>query len=253
MTVEYKKRLLHLLLDLGEAMLTTGAEVNRVEDTLSRMGQAYGASKMNVFVITSSIVVTMSFSEGDEYTQTRRIQKTIGTDFQKLEQLNALSRKCCEQVLDLQDLEKSIHASCQEAKVRMYTYIGSILAAGSFAIFFGGTLADGIIASLFAVVICFLQEYLDKISPNRMIFNLLGSFLAGIGICLISRWLPFLHEDKIIIGDIMLLIPGIPMTNAVRDILVGDTISGIMRLVETLLWAGALACGFMTAIFIIGG
>lgn len=128
MTVEYKKRLLHLLLDLGEAMLTTGAEVNRVEDTLSRMGQAYGASKMNVFVITSSIVVTMSFSEGDEYTQTRRIQKTIGTDFQKLEQLNALSRKCCEQVLDLQDLEKSIHASCQEAKVRMYTYIGSILA-----------------------------------------------------------------------------------------------------------------------------
>ena len=86
-----------------------------------------------------------------------------------------------------------------------------------------------------------------------MIFNLLGSFLAGIGICLISRWLPFLHEDKIIIGDIMLLIPGIPMTNAVRDILVGDTISGIMRLVETLLWAGALACGFMAAIFIIGG
>lgn len=51
----------------------------------------------------------------------------------------------------------------------------------------------------------------------------------------------------------MLLIPGIPMTNAVRDILVGDTISGIMRLVETLLWAGALACGFMAAIFIIGG
>ena len=54
MTVEYKKRLLHLLLDLGEAMLTAGAEVNRVEDTLSRMGQAYGAEKMNVFVITSA-------------------------------------------------------------------------------------------------------------------------------------------------------------------------------------------------------
>ena len=55
------------------------------------------------------------------------------------------------------------------------------------------------------------------------------------------------------IGDIMLLIPGIAMTNAVRDVLVGDTISGIMRLIETLLWAGSLACGFMIAIWLIGG
>ena len=55
------------------------------------------------------------------------------------------------------------------------------------------------------------------------------------------------------IGDIMLLIPGIAMTNSVRDILVGDTISGIMRLIESLVWAGALACGFMSAIWILGG
>lgn len=39
------------------------------------------------------------------------------------------------------------------------------------------------------------------------------------------------------IGDIMLLIPGILMTNSIRDILIGDTISGVMRLVESLLWA----------------
>ena len=51
------------------------------------------------------------------------------------------------------------------------------------------------------------------------------------------------------IGDIMLLIPGILMTNSIRDILIGDTISGVMRLVESLLWAGALAC----AIWFVGG
>ena len=55
------------------------------------------------------------------------------------------------------------------------------------------------------------------------------------------------------IGDIMLLIPGILMTNSIRDILIGDTISGVMRLVESLLWAGALACGFMCAILFVGG
>ena len=51
----------------------------------------------------------------------------------------------------------------------------------------------------------------------------------------------------------MLLIPGIAMTNSVRDILVGDTISGVMRLIESLLWAGSIACGFMLAIRLIGG
>ena len=64
---------------------------------------------------------------------------------------------------------------------------------------------------------------------------------------------PPLHLDKIMIGDIMLLIPGIAMTNSVRDILVGDTISGVMRLIESLLWAGSIAFGFMLAIRLIGG
>ena len=62
-----------------------------------------------------------------------------------------------------------------------------------------------------------------------------------------------LHTDKIIIGDIMLLIPGFVMTNSLRDMLVGDTISGIMRFTESLLWAIGLASGFMLAIWLIGG
>ena len=42
------------------------------------------------------------------------------------------------------------------------------------------------------------------------------------------RLFPALHVDKIMIGDIMLLIPGLMATNAIRDILIGDTISGVM-------------------------
>ena len=57
--------------------------------------------------------------------------------------------------------------------------------------------------------------------------------------------------DKILIGDIMLLIPGLAMTNAIRNMLGGNTISGLIRLTESLIWAGALAGGFMTAIMII--
>ena len=72
--MEQPEALLHCFLDLGEAMLAAGADVNRVEDTLTRLGRAYGAVRMDVFVITSSIVVTMSLPDGRDVTQTPAAQ-----------------------------------------------------------------------------------------------------------------------------------------------------------------------------------
>ena len=119
--------------------------------------------------------------------------------------------------------------------------------------FFGGSLIDGAVAALFALLICALQEKLLPISMNQLSFNLICSVVVGVltGIC--TNLLTFLHMDKIMIGYIMLLIPGLAMTNAVRNVLVGNTISGIMRLIEAVLWATALALGFMIAMFLTGG
>lgn len=247
-----RNELLHEFLNLGEMMLRVGGEIKRVEDTLMRMGLAYGAEKMNVFVITSSIVVTMGFTDGTELTQTRRIMDETGTDFTKLEALNELSRSCCRMPMKVEELrEKLILLDKKPSQVQIW--LGSAIGAGSFALFFGGVLSDGIIAAVFAILICFLKKYFKPICPNNVVFNLLCSFITGIGICISVRFFPFLHADKIMIGDIMLLIPGIVMTNSIRDVLVGDTIAGVMKFVESLLWAGAIACGFMLAIQLIGG
>ena len=83
--------LLDQLLNIGELLLQNGAEISRVEETISRMGMAYGAAEMQVFVITYSIVVSMKLSDGRVLTQTRRITRPAGTDFLRLEACNALS------------------------------------------------------------------------------------------------------------------------------------------------------------------
>lgn len=245
--------LLANLLNMAEAMLISGSEITRVEDTITRMGLALGANHMNVFVITSCIIVTMATPAGEELTQTRRVTVAGGTDFVKLEKFNDLSRRCCAgEVLPCQ-LDGEVRAISAIRPERWRTYLGSVLAAGGFAAFFGGTLLDGIVASLFALLICFLQERLLPISVNQVAFNVVCSLIVGVltGACV--HLIPALHMDKIMIGYIMLLIPGLAMTNAVRNILVGNTISGIMRLVEALLWALALAMGFMLAMFVTGG
>lgn len=104
-----------------------------------------------------------------------------------------------------------------------------------------------------AVFICIMQDKLSFVMPNQVTFNVICALLSGllIGVCAI--FIPSLNPDKVMIGDIMLLIPGIAMTNAIRDILVGDTIAGSFRFMESFLWAGALACGFMLSMFILSG
>ena len=247
------QRLGELLLDLGESMLSCGAEIQRIEDTVHRMSMAYGAEKANVFVITSSIVLTLNFSDGVQLTDSRRVLSAGNTDFGKLEAFNALSRKCAETPIPLDELEQEL-VRINRNRIPLYKmYIGSALAAGGFAIFFGGTLLDGFFAALFGLFICFLQLKVSPVCPNTVFFNFVSSLVCGLMIGIVGKLTPILHADKVIIGDIMLLIPGIAITNATRDMLLGDTISGVMKLMQCLLWAGALACGFMLAISLIGG
>lgn len=246
-----ENRMLHQLMHVGELLLISGAEIRRVEETISRMGKAYGAKETDVFVITSSIVVTMTFPDGEMLTQTRRIRTSGGTDFRKIEDLNALSRRCCEEPLTVEKLRAEVHRIRDGGQNSFYLLCGSILAAGGLTVFFGGNVTDALMAAIVAVCICAMQKWLAPLCMNTVIFNLFCSFLAGLIICVLSWFLP-VHVDKIMIGDIMLLIPGVPFTNAVRNVLIGDTISGLMRLVESILWAGAIACGFVLSVWITG-
>ena len=247
-TYNFDSELIDILLDFGEAMLGSGAEIARVEDSLSRMGNAYGAEKTNAFVINSSIELTVRFSDGETVTRTRRIRASGGTDFEKLRRLNALSRRCVMQRMPVEALRGEVDEIRNAVISPLKSYIGSALAASAFSIFFGGSLLDALISGLFGLLICWLQIRFAPLTPNKVFFLFLSSVLTGTGICLVNLLIPGLQIDKIIIGDIMLLIPGIAITTAVRDTLIGETIAGITRLADCLVWAAALAAGFMLVI-----
>ncbi len=251
--VEKNNEVLHCLLDIGEMMLQCGGEVNRVSDMLHRLGNAYGGENVSVFVITTSIIMTIRFPGGMELTQTRAIPNSGKLDFTRLETLNELSRQCCKEPMSAAVLREKIEEIKKIEVNPVLLYLGSMLSTGVFAIFFGGTIWDAFVAAGFALIICFMQRRFAKICPNNMIFCLICSLVIGIGIGAISRIFPVFHADKIMIGDIMLLIPGLGITNALRDVFAGDTISGILRLVESVLWAAALAAGFMISMGLIGG
>ncbi len=248
-----RRELLHVLLDAAEKMLMCGAEIYRVEDSVSRMGYAAGAAQMNVFVITSSIVITMTYAEGETYTETRRITASPSNDFTMLEKLNHLSRTFCTTPVSAEELQERLDACVDHTDHPLPFYLGSALASGGFAVFFGGNIQDGIAAGILGMLIGLMQRKVRPYFPNTVSFNIVCAFFIGCLTGISTNLFSILHFGMIMIGDIMLLIPGVAITVSVRDVLVGDTISGSLRLIESVLWAVSLAYGFVLAIMVTGG
>ena len=245
-------KLLYYALTIGEKMLTCGAEVSRVEDSIVRICTAYGAARVDVFAITSSIVASADF-EGKTYTQTRRI-KGQGTNFEMLDALNNLSRTICATTPDENYIEDALNEISERKGFSLVvTALGWGLTAGAFAVFFGGTFVDGAISAFIAILLTFFVKFLEKKGINKIYSNLFSSFLITTLAYAFIKLGVDANSDKIIIGNIMLLIPGIALTTAIRDLISGDMIAGILRFCEAILVAGAIAGGYFITVMLFGG
>ena len=243
---------LTLALDIGERMLRCGAEIGRVEDTLRRICSAFGAERVDVFTITSGIVVTAMVPGAGAVTQTRRIRDTR-SDFCRLDRLNTLSRRICESGMSESGItDADIRAALEgidEAPVYpLAAQLGFYaLISAAFSLFFGGSWQDSAAAAVIGVLLRLAQGVFRRLGTNPFLESVLCSFAGGLAAGAAARLGPAFHADRIAIGNIMLLIPGIALTNAIRDMFAGDLISGLLRFAEALLLAVTVALGFVLA------
>jgi uncharacterized membrane protein YjjP (DUF1212 family) len=245
--------LLSYALDIGEQMLISGAEVSRVEDSISRICNAYKAKRVDVFTITSSIVVTIQTEEGQVYTQTRRIHK-YSTNLDKLHKLNNLSRYVCQNTPELSYIDQELKKLSQDMTYGPYIqYLIFAMIAGSFTMFFGGSLRDSIVSAFIGFLQGALIRFVQKADKNYVLVNLVCSFLIGTLTVLSVHVGIGMDYEKIAIGNIMSLIPGVAFTNSLRDLISGDTITGLLRLIEAIVIALSIAIGFSLASLVIGG
>lgn len=245
--------LIACILDTGEILLTNGAEVFRVEDTLNRLCKAYGFSKINVFSITSSIVLTVTCPDGRVITQTRRIASR-DTNLQKIELVNALSRQICKIPVCIRVFQEklAVIGNSKNCSPLLQCFSYALISA-VFSVFFGGTAWDGIAAAISGIFVFFVLFFLKRTQMNGILQSLLASaFTACIVVFLVYIGIGN-APDKITIGNIMLLIPGISFTTALRDMINGDTISGLVGISEAVIKAIAIAIGFAAVLVQFGG
>ena len=179
---------------------------------------------------------------------------TSQLDVDRLDYLNNLSRYICANKPSLPELiEKYEEVMSRKEYPVWIDYLGAILVASGFCVFFGGDVLDAFSAGLLGVVITVIRRFMSKVEENQMAKAFVSSLVAGfLAIICVNLGIGD-HVDKIMIGGIMLLIPGIAMTNSIRDMLIGDIVTGLLRFVNSVLIAGAIACGFALPLFLMGG
>lgn len=247
--------ILYLSTTIGEELLINGAEVSRVENTIHYLCTAFGAERVDVFTITSSIVVTM-FMNQHAYTQTRRIHSTQ-YNMQRLTLFNQMAHRIADMCspdypetvsLSLAEIMQEIQ---QIQAVPVYAFQSKIffyaLVSSVFSVFFGGDLWDAAASAFVGILLCFLQVWLEKHEINHFFTIFLCSIFGGILAIFFVRIGLGHSAEMISIGNIMLLTPGLAMTNGIRDMFSGNMISGLLRLSEALLLATVIALAFVWA------
>lgn len=251
MTKAQWETLVEYTLSIGREMIECGAESWRAENTMARIFRAYGLEVLDAHVLATQAAVTVKTPEGEHYTSTRMIlpDKT-GTDLERLETLNATARAICMEVPPLEELPQV--KARPPARWSWRVLLGHMLGAGAFAVFFGGGLTDGLAAAAIGAMAFLMSQFRRIYRQNQTIYTCAACFLAGL-LAQACVGMGFGENlAMIVIGDIMLFIPGLAIVNGIRELFYTDILTGVYRLIEASLVAGAIAVGYAAAMFVGG-
>ena len=241
----------------GEIMLRSGAETYRVEDTIKHILDTAGTAETESLVMLTGIIVTIDRPGQEAVTVMRRVHER-GTNMHRIVEVNEISRKYCAGELSAEETwEKLKRIKGNQYTVWMYN-LSTILVPAGFAPLFGGGLREIFAAGGAGIVLAVLMTIGKRVKTGAFILNILCAAGIAVAAVLLKLWNPLLNMDTVIISGIMPLVPGVAITNAIRDTLRGDYISGGARALEAFVTAAAVAIGVgagmaLTTVFWRGG
>ena len=244
--MEYSK-LLDLATDLGYELAMSGAETFRVEESITRILRSYDI-EAEVFAIPNCLHISIEPVIGRPLTRMRRIGGH-GNDLDAVEKLSGLSRRICRErpapEIAAQWLKETL------AQKKTYSFplymLGNLMGSAGFCFLFGGSWIDAICAGVCGLLVGVITYFMDKWGSNQLFRTIFSALPMALLAYALGRLGIAGNVDAVNIGAMMLLVPGLLFTNAMRDIIFGDTNSGVNRIVQVLLIAVGIALGTAAA------
>lgn len=229
-------------------ILENGGETFRVEDTVERMGRAFGLKRVDVFAVPSGVFISITDEEENTQTEVNRL-RLRGTNLEKVDQANRVSRQVAagdltpkEALLGLRKI-----SAAKDTAPAWWLPLAVGASSAGFAVMFGGGPVEFLEAFFLGGLVQALTSLLGRLDMNQVMASLLGSCLCTLIPLFFHEWTGLGTVDVVVAGALMPLLPGLAMTNAVQDTMRGDMMSGVAHCARAILIAALVAGGALMA------
>lgn len=245
-----KERILDIALLTGRILIENGAEISRVKETIKRICKSYDISSENAFTVNSGIFLTAGGKGEPLYAKLQDIPSN-GTRLDRIMAISQFSREFIEKKYTLDEAEKKLEEirtmpKRKESIIVLFSGIG----AAAWTAFFGGGIPETACSFIIGMILVLFLDLFASKHLSKFAGTIFGSILLTACSCLLCLIVPSLNGTPIIIGDIMPLIPGIALVNAIRDFTSEDYLTGTVRLIDAILGFLGIAIGVYMVILL---
>lgn len=226
----------------GEIMLKNGSETSKVEETIKKVLGMEDLKHIEAVVMSTSIVATISTPDIEPITVVRRINKR-DNKLNRIYLVDETVEDFCNKKITLEETFKQLKEIREHIQYKKWLIdLCLILIPVFFTVMLNGTWLDTISALICGIVLVLASKLGKIVKTNEFIVNLFSIICISFSAVVVNKLIGT-NVDLVIIGTIMPLVPGIAITNATRDTLSGDYMSGVAKLLEALIKAVPLALG----------
>lgn len=234
----------------GTLMLENGAEIYRVEETIDYMLKTSGLKTSEAFVVSTGIMISLDDPSIDALTVIRRVNRGA-TNLNVVAQVNDISRKFYKKVISLEEAFSQLKHLDKTQYPWWLKDICTIFVVASFAGMYGGNGYDMLATAIVGIFLAAWLHAGKKIGLNSLIKDLTASVVISVMASVMVHIGVGMHIDRVIIGAIMVLVPGAAITNAIRDTLHGDYTSGNANILQAFAEAAMIALGVYVGLLLL--
>ena len=260
------RRKLDLLLRTGQILMESSADTSRVKRNMERTAAYLGLPKENLHMNIDYYMLQVNVSdEYHSFSKMQRCDKHV-INMLAIQEVSKLSWRAIQKDYSLDKYEEELEkiANGKHYYKDWMIAIGAGLACGGFCIQFGCDWTAFFYASIAAILGNRLRMFL-----NHSGSNLYANFAVAAFVSTILAWLSsFLSTPTIqaalpeflrpilftetpwhpLLACALYIVPGVPLINAVNDLLDNHINTGLVRATNTLLIVIAMSFGIMLAI-----
>ena len=236
----------HVTLRLGRLMLVNGADTTTVRDAVTSFARRFGY-EANLLVLSEGIVLTLA-SEGGLLTKLGSSVSGSAVNMGALAELDAI-RSAVLTTGDLPEIDRRLERVERGGNryPRWLVMLGMGLTAASLARLFGGAWPVVGLSILVGIATQLLRQLLGSSSSNPIAGAALAAFGGGLFGALLMKAFPSASPTLCLVAAGMILVPGVPLINGVRDMLGGHAGPGIARLMVGTVTVLSIALGLFLA------